>query len=74
MGREISYICDACGRDCTHHYFIVSLTRKIGDETHRGQVKGDDPILCPDCVVPVQSFLSRLEGMEWELDDEDDGF
>lgn len=28
MGREISYICDACGRDCTNHYYILSVVRK----------------------------------------------
>ncbi|ADO44959.1 hypothetical protein Hydth_0560 [Hydrogenobacter thermophilus TK-6] len=74
MGREISYICDACGSDCTEHYYIVSVVRR-GEGHSVLHVNGDDPILCPECALSVITLLSHLEGMGWkEEEDEDDGF
>lgn len=72
MGREISYLCDACGRDCTDDYYVVSVVRQIGQAT-RFRVKGDDPILCPACFVSLLSgFLSSMPESEWETDDEEE--
>ena len=71
MGREISYICDACGRDCTGHYYVLSVVRRMG-APYRLNVGGDEPILCPECFMPVQAFLSRLENVEWVIDDDEE--
>ena len=70
---EISYLCDACGRDCTHHHYVLSLTRRVGGETYRLEVGGNEPILCPECILHVQQYLSTLSA-EWEKDHEYDGF
>ncbi len=73
MGVEISYICDACGRDCTENHYVVDIVHRInGHQPLRFTVNENAPILCPDCFVRHLHIFTRDLVGEWMRDEEDD--
>ena len=73
MGIEISYLCDACGSDCTQNYYTVDILHRLdGNPPLRFTVNENAVILCPDCFMrTLHNLTLRLMG-EWVRDEDDD--
>ena len=74
MGREISYLCDACGSDCTEDFFYVDVRRVTDGRSVSFCVNKDVPLLCRLCMEKVlMPFLLSVDG-SWEIEEEEETF